>query len=230
MSDESVMSDQNSMPDLKVTGRTKIKRGANRASFDRKAAYALIDHSVVCHLAHLVEGHVVVTPTCHWREGDHLYWHGHRLARNVVSPGQGRGNTEVSINICALDGLVLARSAFHHSVNYRSLTLFGIPEEITNDEQKALHLERFVDKLYPGRWAQLRPMTRQELAATGVSRIPINEASLKVRSGMPVDDEADLDWPAWAGVVPRESIWGKALPDSHVTKEQERPVLGEGLF
>ncbi|WP_417329124.1 pyridoxamine 5'-phosphate oxidase family protein [Halomonas cupida] len=189
------------MNQLKVTERTTIKRGPKRTSLDRESAWQMIDQALICHVAQQVDGQVVVTPTCHWRDGDYLYWHGHRRARNLAA------DQPVSINICALDGLVMARSAFHHSINYRSLTVFGTAEWIEDEEHKAQQLQRFVDKVSPGRWEQLRPMTRQELAATGVVRVALDEVSFKCREGGPNDDEADAEWPVWAGVIHRYCHW-----------------------
>lgn len=189
------------MNQLKVTERTTIKRGPRRTSLDRESAWQMIDQALICHVAQQVDGQVVVTPTCHWRDGDYLYWHGHRRARNLAA------DQPVSINICALDGLVMARSAFHHSINYRSVTVFGTAEWIEDEEHKAQQLQRFVDKVSPGRWEQLRPMTRQELAATGVVRVALDEVSFKCRGGGPNDDEADAEWPVWAGVIHRYCHW-----------------------
>lgn len=222
------------MTQLKVTDLTTIKRGPKRASFDQQAAWALIDMTLMCHVAQIVEGsggegqvgvenQVVVTPTCHWRDGDYLYWHGHRRARNLAY------DQPVSINICALDGLVMARSAFHHSINYRSLTVFGTPEWIEDEEHKAQQLQRFVEKVSPGRWQQLRPMTPQELAATGVVRVALDEVSLKCRSGGPNDDEADADWPVWAGVIQRYSHW-EAAQDSQQSTAYQGPCVRQELI
>ncbi|ALM53697.1 pyridoxamine 5'-phosphate oxidase family protein [Halomonas huangheensis] len=216
------------MTQLKVTDLTTIKRGPKRASFDQQAAWALIDQALMCHVAQIVEGsggesQVVVTPTCHWRDGDYLYWHGHRRARNLAS------DQPVSINICALEGLVMARSAFHHSINYRSLTVFGTPEWIEDEEHKAQQLQRFVDKVSPGRWQQLRPMTHQELAATGVVRIALDEVSLKCRSGGPNDDDADADWPVWAGVVHRYCHW-EPEQDSQQGMAHQSPNVRQELI
>lgn len=208
---------------LKTTPLTTIKRGPKRTSLDREAAWQLIDQSVICHVAQQVEGQVVVTPTCHWRDGEYLYWHGHRRARNLAA-GQ-----PVSINICALDGLVMARSAFNHSINYRSLTVFGTAEWIDDEQHKAQQLQRFVDKLSPGRWEQLRPMTAQELAATGVARVALDEVSFKCRDGGPNDDEADSDWPVWAGVVHGQHHW-EPEQDALQASEHALPMIREGLM
>lgn len=184
--------------------RSHVKRGPGRALYDRKVLDEILDTTLMCTVAQSIDGQPFATPTCHWREGDYVYWHGHAKARNLAI-GQ-----EVCVNIAQLDGLVLARSAFHHSVNYRSATLFGQAEAITDPLEKARQFERFVDKVSPGRWAQLRPMTDNEAKATGLVRLHINEASCKVRATGVNDDEADLNWPVWAGVIPLERHWGLA--------------------
>lgn len=189
------------------SAKTQVKRGRKRASYDLKTARQIIDASLLCHVAQSIHGQPVVTPTCHWRDGDRLYWHGHTKARNVSD------DNPVCINICQLNGLVLARSAFHHSVNYQSVTLFGTPELVSDREEKLHQLERFVDKISPGRWPQLRPITEQELMLTAIAWVPINEASVKLRDEPPVDDEADYSWPVWAGVLPLERTWGEAVTD-----------------
>lgn len=193
------------------TPLSKVKRGPNRAQYDKDTAFKIIDSALMCHVAQSKNGQVFVTPTCHWREGDYLYWHGHSKARNVKAPIDEP--EKVCINICQLDGLVLARSAFHHSVNYRSVTLFGVPELIEDKEEKLHHFELFLDKVSPGRWDALRPVQEQEIKATGVVRIKIEEASIKMRAEPPIDDEADYGWPVWAGVVPLEVKWGEAEQD-----------------
>ncbi|ALS97440.1 pyridoxamine 5'-phosphate oxidase family protein [Lacimicrobium alkaliphilum] len=189
------------------SAKTQVKRGRKRACYEPQRVRQIIDASLLCHVSQSIHGQPVVTPTCHWRDGDRLYWHGHAKARNV---SDGRA---VCINICQLNGLVLARSAFHHSVNYQSVTLFGTPELVSDREEKLYQLERFVDKVSPGRWSQLRPVTEQELMLTAIAWVPISEASVKMRDEPPIDDEADYNWPVWAGVLPLERTWGKAQAD-----------------
>lgn len=211
------------MSQLTPTEQTCVVRGAKRADYDRDTLHTIIDAALICHVAQILPGNrPLVTPTAHWREGNWLYWHGLSSARNVAAtPAQ-----PVSINICLLDGLVMARSAFHHSINYRSATLFGTPEPVTDPAEKTRQLEIFLDKVSPERWPQLRPINDSELKATGLVRMAIDEASAKVRNGPPVDDEEDHDWPVWAGVIPVQSQWGKPEPDQYCTdKELEHPRL-----
>lgn len=189
------------------TQTSHVKRGPGRASYDRDQLNRIIDDSLLCTVAQSVDGQPFATPTCHWREGDFLYWHGHAKARNL-SPGQ-----PVCINIMQMDGLVLARSAFHHSVNYRSATLFGTAEAVSDPDEKARQLHVFLDKISPDRWDALRPMTDNELKATGLSRILISEASCKIRAEGVNDEAADEDWPVWAGVMPLEKHWGEPVQE-----------------
>lgn len=204
---------------IAVTQRTQVKRGPKRAVYDRDTLYAIIDEALMCHVAQLMGEQPFVTPTCHWRDGDYFYWHGHAAARNI----QGALKTQVCINISLLDGLVLARSAFHHSVNYRSVTLFGVPELVEDEAEKMRHLEIFMEKVAPGRWPLLRPVLDKELKATGILRIPLNEASAKVRAAPPVDDEEDYNWPVWAGVLPITRQMGEPEPDPRL-QNQDWPL------
>lgn len=189
------------------TPLSHVKRGPNRAMYDKDTVLSIIDEALLCHVAQTKNGQTFVTPTCHWREGDYFYWHGQSKARNVKGPVDDQ--EKVCINVCLLDGLVLARSAMHHSVNYRSVTLFGVPEMITDTEEKMRHFELFLERVSPGRWGKLRPVKEQEIKATGIVRIKIEEASVKLRAEPPVEDPDDLDWPVWSGVIPLERKWGK---------------------
>lgn len=196
---------------LEETPLSKVKRGPNRASYGKDLALNIIDAALMCHVGQTKGGQVFVTPTSHWREGDYFYWHAHSKARNVKGPIDTP--EKVCINVSLLDGLVLARSAMHHSVNYRSVTLFGVPELIEDKEEKVRQFKLFLDKVSPGRWETLRPVNDQEIKATGVVRIKIDEASVKMRAEPPVDDPADNDWPVWAGVMPLERHWGEVERD-----------------
>ncbi|QRV22352.1 pyridoxamine 5'-phosphate oxidase family protein [Marinomonas foliarum] len=196
---------------LEETALSKVKRGPNRASYDKDLALDIIDAALMCHVGQTKDGQVFVTPTSHWREGDYFYWHAHSKARNVKGPIVEP--EKVCINVSLLDGLVLARSAMHHSVNYRSVTLFGVPELIDDKDEKVRQFKLFLDKVSPGRWDTLRPVNDQEIKATGVVRIKIDEASVKFRAEPPIDDPADNNWPVWAGVVPLKREWGVVEQD-----------------
>lgn len=177
--------------------RTRVRRLPDRAHYDPAVIAAIVDEALTCTVAFPHDGGVHAITTAHWREGEHLYVHGSRASRMLEAlPG-----AEACVSVTLLDGLVYARSAFNHSMNYRSVVVYGRFEPV-DDADKALHLRAFMDKLARNRWDELRPATRKELAATTVLRMPLREASAKIRAWGPKDDEADLAWPVWAGVVP----------------------------
>ncbi len=178
--------------------RARVRRLPERGRYDRATIDAILDAMPLAHVGTVIDGAPVVTPTLQWREGDRVYWHGSAASRMLRSAA----GHPVCLTVSLLDGLVLARSAFHHSVNYRSVMLFGRAEKVIEPAEKERLLRAFVDGLYPGRWTSLRPMTQQELKATTVLSMAIDEASAKVRCGPPKDDEADYALPIWAGVVP----------------------------
>ncbi|MFD1383040.1 pyridoxamine 5'-phosphate oxidase family protein [Rhodanobacter aciditrophus] len=204
------------------TPTSTVKRGANRASYDVELVHKILDDTLLCHIGQQMNGQVFVTPTCHWREGDYLYWHAHSKARNTH--GAVKEGQKVCINVCELDGLVLARSAFHHSVNYRSVTLFGVPEPIEDYDEKMRHFKLFVDKVSPNRWDSLRPVKDIEVKATGLVRIKIEEASVKVRAQGALDDDEDFDWPVWAGVLPLEKQWQAPQQNDDQTQDYPAPT------
>ena len=193
---------------LKSTTRTKLTRNPARADYDRDAVNKIIDATPLCHVSYIIDGRPYVTPTLQWREGDTIYWHGSsasRFLRQIVGK-------EVCMAITHFDGFVLARSAFHHSINYRSVMLFGQAIKIKDAEKNAL-LQSFVENLIPGRWENLRSMTDQEAKATTIFSMPIDEGSAKVRTGPPGDDEEDYSLPIWAGVLPVSQILHDPVPD-----------------
>ena len=196
------------MTDLEKTEHSRVKRLHERGAYDRATVYAILDATPLCHVAYVVDGQPIVTPTLQWREGDRIYWHGSSASR-MLRRAEGQ---PVCLTVTHMDGLVLARSAFHHSANYRSVMLFGAPEKVTGAEKEA-RLETFVEGLYPGRWQTLRPMTAQEDKATTVLTMPIAEGSAKVRAGPPVDDEDDYALPIWSGVIPVRMAAGPAQAD-----------------
>ena len=198
---------------LPVTARTRLRRLPERGVFDRAAIYRILDDAFVCHLAFAVEGQPFAIPTGYARLGDALYVHGSAASRMVRQLSAG---LEVCCTVTLIDGLVLARSAFHHSVNYRSVVVLGTARLVEDREEKLAALRGFTEHVVPGRWAELRPITDQELKGTAVLALPIEEASAKVRSGPPKDDEDDLSWPVWAGVVPLVTSAGAPVPDGHV--------------
>lgn len=178
--------------------RTRVTRMPKRAVYEREQIEAILDEAPICHVGTVGDaGHPVVIPTLHARAGGSLYLHG-----SAASPTLRRaGRAEICVTATLLDGLVLARSAVHHSVNYRSVVVFGQAETVESEEEKCQALEAFTEKLIPGRWGDARLPTAQELKATAVLRLPLGEASAKVRSGGPLDDDEDYELPVWAGTV-----------------------------
>jgi nitroimidazol reductase NimA-like FMN-containing flavoprotein (pyridoxamine 5'-phosphate oxidase superfamily) len=184
--------------DLKATPRTTLKRLPQRGRFDRPTVNAILDEALVCHLGFVADGQPFVIPTIHARRGDVLYVHGSAASR-MLKTAKGMS---VCLTATLVDGLVLARSAFHHSMNYRSVVVLGTAELVEDAKEKWDALEAIVEHVAPGRWAEVREPNASEMAATLVLRLPIEEASAKVRTGGPVDDEEDYALDIWAGVVP----------------------------
>jgi nitroimidazol reductase NimA-like FMN-containing flavoprotein (pyridoxamine 5'-phosphate oxidase superfamily) len=189
---------------LSPSARTTVRRHRDRAASERSELFEVLQDAVVCHLGIIVDAHPVVLPTAFGVDpdgpdpGGTLYLHGSVASRSLrLGPGQ-----DVCVTVTCVDGLVLARSAFHHSMNYRSAVIIGRPRVVTDDEELVRALDLIVDQVVPGRSATLRAHTRKELAATSVLAVPLTEASVKRRSGPPVDDEIDLASGAWAGVLP----------------------------
>jgi uncharacterized protein len=198
-----------SRPTLEKTSRTSVRYTA-RASYDRDLAHSIIDEATVCHVGLVDDGRPVVVPMLHARIDDRLYLHGSPATRlmRVTKPG-----VDVCVTITLIDGLVLARSAFHHSANYRSVVMFGETLPVTSVEERRHILDVYVDKIVPGRRPHLRPMTDKEVRGTAMVSIPIDEASVKVRSGGPVDEPEDYDLPIWAGVIPTRRGFDAPVPD-----------------
>ena len=198
---------------LARTPRTAAKRLPARASHDRAVVNAILDEAVICHVGFAVDGQPFVIPTIHARCGDVLYVHGSAASRMLRTLA---GGVPACVTVTLLDGLVLARSAFHHSVNYRSVVLLGRAEAIEDPDEMLAALEAIVDHVVPGRWPHVRPPSAKELKATSVLRLPIDEGSAKVRTGGPIDDEADLALPVWAGVLPLGLAPGAPVADPSV--------------
>jgi nitroimidazol reductase NimA-like FMN-containing flavoprotein (pyridoxamine 5'-phosphate oxidase superfamily) len=197
------------MEQFAPTARTRVRRVPQRAAYDRATVEAILDEGLVCHLAFVRDGHPFCVPTLYARAGDTLYLHGATKARWA-------GVARACLTVTLLDGLVLARSAFHHSMNYRSVTIVGPLRPVEPPAEKLAALEAFTERLVAGRWATVRPPSRQELKATAVLAMPLAEASAKVRSGGPVDDDEDYALPVWAGVVPLRLQAGDPVPDARL--------------
>jgi nitroimidazol reductase NimA-like FMN-containing flavoprotein (pyridoxamine 5'-phosphate oxidase superfamily) len=199
---------------------------AKRGHYDRATIDAILDAGILCHVGFVADGMPIVIPTLYWRDGDFIYLHGSIASRML---GESL-DTPICVTVTHLDGLVLTRSAFHHSVNYRSVVVLGRAEEISDPQERAARMRYFMEGLFPGRWDSLRPVKVKELKATRLLRLSIDEASAKIRSGPPADDKADLDWPAWGGVIPVSLSVGKPEPDAHVKDVRLRePRLGRRL-
>jgi nitroimidazol reductase NimA-like FMN-containing flavoprotein (pyridoxamine 5'-phosphate oxidase superfamily) len=194
---------------LSTTERTTLHRLRERVRTDRADLYAVLDAGLICHLGVVVDGSPVVIPTGYGRAGDALYLHGSSANRALLAAD----GHQVCVTVTHLDGLVCARSVFHHSMNYRSAMIFGAARLLTSDRERIAALEAISEQLVPGRWDHVRPPTRKELAATAVLQLPLREASVKVRTGPPNDDPEDYDTNTWAGVLPARLTFGAAEPD-----------------
>ncbi len=195
------------------TERSRARRLHERAHYDHESVHAILDSGFVCHVGYAIGGQPYVTPTSYWREADRLYWHGSSASRMLRTLA---GGVPACLTVTHVDGLVVARSAFHHSINYRSVMAFGLAHRIEGPEEKQAALQAFVARLYPGRWDRLRPMTEREFRATLVIGMTIEEASAKVRTGWPVDDEEDYALPIWAGLVKFRSTVEGIVPDARL--------------
>lgn len=201
------------MKELTRTARTKIRRLPKRGHYDRDTLYAILDAGFVCHLGYVIDRHPYVTPTAFWREGDAVYFHGSSKSKMLLALEK---SPEVCLTVTHFDGLVVARSGFHMSVNYRSAMLFGRPHKVTEPEEKIAKMEKFVERVYPGHWRNLRPVNKQELKAMSVFGLHIDEAVAKVRTGGPIDEPEDYQLPIWAGVVPIRQVLGEPTDDGRV--------------
>ena len=203
--------------DFPPTERTRVKRLHYRACYDRETVHAVLDAGLMCHVGYVIDGQPYVTPTAYWREGDRVYWHGSSASRMLRRLKEG---VPVCFTVALFDGLVLARSGFHSSINYRSVMAFGTAEAVEGEADKLRALEAFTERLTPGRWAELRPPTSQEIKATTVLSMALEEVVAKVRNGPPADDEEDYALPVWAGELPVTQSVGQPVDD---------PRLNDGI-
>jgi nitroimidazol reductase NimA-like FMN-containing flavoprotein (pyridoxamine 5'-phosphate oxidase superfamily) len=215
------------MPQLTPTDRTRHRRLAERGSHELDLINTIIDEALICHVGFALDGRPVVIPTIHARVDDHLYLHGapaNHMLRSIA------GGIETCVTITLVDGLVLARSAFHHSMNYRSVLIFGTAQRVDDADEKRHAFDALVEHVVPGRTADARPPNDAEMRKTLVVKLPITEASAKVRTGGPIDDEEDLALPIWAGVVPCATRFdtpradeGVSLPAPEYARSYARP-------
>jgi uncharacterized protein len=205
---------------LSSTPRTTLRRHRERGQTDRDALYAVLDSGLICHLGVVADGDPVVLPTAYGRDGDTLYLHG-SSANGAFWAAAGN---RVCVTVTHMDGLVAARSVFSHSVNYRSAVIFGTATSVTDEDERWQALRLITDHLIPGRWAAARQPTAKEMAATAVLSLPLTEASVKIRAGMPMDEPEDLGLDVWAGVLPISVAFGQPQPDPQLREEIPLPA------
>jgi nitroimidazol reductase NimA-like FMN-containing flavoprotein (pyridoxamine 5'-phosphate oxidase superfamily) len=202
------------------TPRTRLVREADRAVYDRETAYRILDEGFLCHVGFVADGQPFVIPTSYGRKGDSLYIHGSAASRMLRHLKEG---FPVCVTVTLLEGLVLARSIFNHSMNYRSVVVLGKATLVDDPEEKLEALQLLSEHIIPGRWADARQPNERELKATSVLRLPIEEFSAKVRQGPVVDDEEDYSFPTWAGVVPLAMVPGEPINDPRLDPAREVP-------
>jgi len=208
------------MTTFNPTERTEVRRLPKRGLYERDAIYRILDEGLVCHVGFVAEGKPVVIPTGYGRRGDTLYLHGSPGSRMFRALGKG---ADLCVTVTLVDGLVLARSAFHHSMNYRSVVIFGKATLIEDPAAKREALHAFTEHVAPGRWQEVRQPSEEELRGTTVLAIPLEEVSAKVRTGPPLDDEEDYALPVWAGILPLELRPGIPFADDRLSKEITLP-------
>jgi len=208
------------MEALTQTARTTLKRLPQRGAFDRESINQILDEGFICHVGFAVDGQPYVIPTGYARAGDRLFIHGSQASRMLRTLGQG---IDVCLTVTLIDGLVLARSAFHHSMNYRSVVVFGRATVVDEREEKLSALRALSDHMIPGRWDDVRKPSERELQLTTVLSLPLDEASAKVRTGPPLDDEEDYELPVWAGVIPLRMVANAPHPDPRLPVEIDPP-------
>ena len=201
------------------TARTRVVREPHRGVYDRAAAYQILDEGFICHVGFVLDGQPFVIPTAYGRVGDNLYIHGSAASRMLRNLDKG---ISACVTVTLLEGLVLARSIFNHSMNYRSVVVLGTAMAVTKPEEKLEALKSLSEHILPGRWAESRQPNEKELKATLVMRLPIEEFSAKVRQGPPIDDEEDYSFPTWAGVIPLEMVPG--APENDPRLDPKTPV------
>lgn len=203
------------MSDFERRERNTVRRQASRGKYDRETVFAILDEAFLCHIGFSIEGQPFVIPTLYARDGETIFVHGSSISRMLENISEG---VPVCVTVTITDGIVLARSAFHHSMNYRSVTAFGTGALVEDEDEKVRALELISENVLPGRWADSRGPTKKELDVTSVIAIRIEDAAAKIREGDPKDDKRDYELPIWAGVVPivqipREPIADALLPE-----------------
>jgi nitroimidazol reductase NimA-like FMN-containing flavoprotein (pyridoxamine 5'-phosphate oxidase superfamily) len=205
---------------FKQTERTTLKRLPKRGVYDRQLVYAILDEGLICHVGFVVNNQPFVIPTGYARVEDRLYIHGSQASRMLRTLANG---ADVCVTVTLIDGLVLARSAFHHSMNYRSVVILGQASVVKERDERLVALRAFSEHMIRGRWDEVRQPNEQELQATTVLSIPLTEVSAKVRTGPPLDDEEDYELPVWAGVIPLRLVAGAPVNDPRLKPDVPTP-------
>lgn len=208
------------MENFEQTARTTLKRLPKRGHYERETVYGILDEGFVCHVGFVVDGRPFVIPTGYGRAGDQLYIHGSAASRMLRSLREG---IDVCVTVTLVDALVLARSSFHHSMNYRSVVIFGRAQVVEDEDEKMEALRVFTDHIMRGRWEDARLPNQTELRQTMVLALPLAEASAKIRTGPPIDDEEDYELPVWAGELPLRLVTGEAIADPRLSTGVEQP-------
>jgi uncharacterized protein len=201
--------------------RTVIRRYSWLAKYDRETINSILDAALVCQIAYVIDGQPYVTPTNFWRIDNHVHWHGSAASRMLRAQEKG---SPICFSVTHMDGIVIARSAFNHNVNFRSVMAFGVAELLGEQEKRAA-LKGFCDRLMPGLWEHARQPNEKEWRATHVLRMTLDEVSAKVRTGPPIDDDEDYALPSWAGVIPINTMTGEVEPDPRLRSGTETPAF-----
>jgi uncharacterized protein len=205
------MPDTARLPPFEPAAHTRVKRHPERGHYDRETVFAILDAALTCHIGYVIDGRPYVTPTLFWREGDRLYWHGSSASRMLRSQARG---IPVCLTVSHVDALILARCAFRHSLNYRAVMAFGTAAIVDDPAEKEAGFNAFIERIYPGRTAIMRAITPQELKATSLMGMTVENASAKIRSGGPLDLEQDYAADCWAGTVPIMQVTGAPIADT----------------
>lgn len=208
------------MPDFPKTNRSEVRRLAKRGKYDRETIYNILDEGFVCHVAFAIDGQPFIIPTLYARSGDSIFIHGSAVSRMLKNLSEG---VKLCLSVTLVDGIVLARSAFNHSMNYRSVVIFGKGKLIESDEEKLSALKTISDNVLPERFEDSRQPTQKELNVTSVIKIEIEEASAKIREGDPIDDKKDYETDFWAGVLPLKTTFGEPIADARLDEDIELP-------
>lgn len=224
------MPDSSRLPSFAPTPRSRVRRHPERAHYDRETVFAILDAALMCHIGYVIDGRPYVTPTLFWREGERLYWHGSSASRMLRTQAPG---IPVCLTVAHVDGLIMARCAFRHSLNYRAVMAFGTASIIDDPAEKEAGFNAFIERIYPGRTRRMRAIAPQELKATSLMRMTIETASAKIRSGGPLDLEQDYGADVWAGTVPITQVMGAPIADPKVpptvAAERDMGHFPEGL-